>query len=67
MIFGIPAIKALDTLYFGERLRAFSNAVISPVLDFAFNTVPNCMISLLLLAALFALIDWLLLRRAIIR
>lgn len=67
LIFGIPAIKALDTLYFGERLRAFSNAVISPVLDFAFNTVPNCMISLLLLAALFALIDWLLLRRAIVR
>lgn len=67
LIFGIPAIKALDTLYFGERLRAFSNAVIAPVLDFAFNTVPNCMISLFLLAALFALIDWLLLRRAIVR
>ena len=67
LIFGIPAIKAFDTLYFGERLRAFGNAVISPVLDFAFNTVPNCMISLLLLAALFALFDWLLLRRATIR
>ena len=67
LIFGIPAIKAFDTLYFGERLRAFGNAVISPILDFAFNTVPNCMISLLLLAALFALFDWLLLRRATIR
>ena len=67
LVFGIPAIKAFDTLYFGERLRAFGNAVISPVLDFAFNTVPNCMISLLLLAALFALFDWLLLRRATIR
>ncbi len=67
LIFGIPAIKAFDTLYFGERLRAFGNAVISPVLDFAFNTVPNRMISLLLLAALFALFDWLLLRRATIR
>ena len=67
LIFGIPAIKAFDTLYFGERLRAFGNAVISPVLDFAFNTVPNRMISLLLLAALFALFDWLLLRRAAIR
>lgn len=67
LIFGIPALKALDSMYFGERLRAFSNAVIQPVMDFAFNTAPNCMISLLVLAALFALFDWLLLRRAIVR
>lgn len=67
LIFGIPALKALDSMYFGERLRAFGNAVVKPVLDFAFNNVPNCMISLLVLAALFALFDWLLLRRATIR
>lgn len=67
LIFGIPAIKALDTLYFGERLRAFSSAYIEPVLDFAFNAVPNCLVSLFLLAALCALLDWLLLRRAIVR
>ncbi len=67
LIFGIPAIKALDTLYFGERLRAFSSAYIEPVLDFAFNAVPNCLVSLFILAALFALLDWLLLRRAVVQ
>lgn len=67
LIFGVPTVKALDTLYFGERLRAFGNAVVQPVLDLAFNAVPNCMISLLALAALFALFDWLLLRKAIVR
>ena len=67
LIFGIPVLKALDSMYFGERLRAFGNAVVQPVLDFAFHTVPNCMFSLLVLAALFALFDWLLLRRAIVR
>lgn len=67
LIFGIPVLKAVDSMYFGERLRAFGNAVVQPVLDFAFHAVPNCMFSLLVLAALFALFDWLLLRRAIVR
>lgn len=67
LLFGIPAITALDTLYFGERLQAFAQATLAPALDFAFNSVPNCFISLLALAALFGLFDWLLLRRAIVR
>ena len=66
-LFGIPGLKMLDTLYFGEKLRAFGNAVISPIFQFAFGTYSNCIISLFVLAVFFAWIDWLLLRRAIVR
>ncbi len=67
LIFGIPAIKGLDTLYFGERLRAFARVTLQPFLKFAFGSPASCLVSLLVLGVLMALVDWLLLRRAIVR
>ena len=66
LMFGLPGVKALDTLLFREQLRAFCAHYLEPLVNSIVSNPFSLMGSWVLAAGALSGISWLLLRRTIV-